>query len=683
MAPLLFVSPIALPHRPRRACANGKTCLRRPRTRIISSITPDEPREVGEPSWMDLARSLGASDNEPERAPPEWKLPDDEEMTSNENSKSAWDTWNAAISKEDRPTEGRDPRKETDFWMSAARDISADVGGETPEQSAEQSSTDLTDSVEDATSSTEIWRMARGVTGEMSSLQERLRIDLENFNPDENTDQYRDIARELVGPPEEIEDKVKPARDLQGDADLPGGEGQDAEAGSGWNPDVDWMRFEDLRREQVKKLEADARKQAAQEAQEKKVEAIDKLTKHEDAAAANSGREITYTDESGRVLTPEEVEQARREGAVFLDEGGSEIDALRDGEQFSRQTSPNNNGKQNVSLPDGSAPGFITNRFKSRGTYGSGYSGIEDDINLMREQGIPLRDPKADAERWRSAAKELNFTVDEVDNTEDIAAQSETEDEILAVTQDEESKHETTAAVVESADSETDDSDESSSWSMWREGARRWQNATEDAKPRDPKAEVDMWRSSARELTEDEQTSSSPRSGNTVEQSSEDGNVWETWRSANASWTSAVAKADANAEGQSTENRWASKDSKSDWGAGLDGKASSDRAAWENWSNASAGGLQSGSSLWWPSESESGSNQFASKKPSINNADQWRAAAIELTGLNTSQTAGEEVSGEARAQRMEQDTNLDFWKNIAKGMTLDDREDSKAENDQN
>lgn len=597
---------------------------------------------------MDLARSLGASNADPERPEPQWKLPEDEVPIQEDEAQSAWAAWNAAIVKDDGPVEQRDPSKETDFWRSAARDISAPIAEESGEEGQEERE------VDNKESSTEIWRMARGVTGEMSTMQERLRIDLENFNPDENTDQYRGIARELVGPPDEPGDDVDPVR---GSDDTVGGgaedSGVDAEAGSGWNPDVDWMRFEDIRREQAKKVDADAREDVIREAQRKKAEALEQLGKD----TGQGQGDITYTDENGRILSEDEVEQARKDGALFVDEAGTHISGSKE-------------SKQPGSRASGQVPGFIANKMMSRGTYGPGYAGVEEDIQSLQKDGVPLRDPKADAEQWLSAAKELKTKIGD----DNIAASG---DDILAGSSEVESEDTIEKVIHSSIDQGEQSFDESSSWSQWRDGAQRWEDAAANAEPRDPKAEVDMWRSSARELSGESQKRSTEGTNVEAQIESEDGNVWDSWRKANQSWQSAVDEADKASPESSTlgERQSASADSNSDWGAGLNNQAISERTAWQNWENKSGEGLQAGSSLWWPSSTNSaGAKDLAIRRSSDNNADQWRSAAIELGGYDSNPSAidGSDKGEESRAEKMKDDSNLSFWKDIAKGLSQQD-----------
>lgn len=636
MLPLFLPTPPL----PLSRARDARLCSHRRRPPLCCA-PPDDDRPIGDPTWMNLARSLGASDSDPQRPAPVWKLPDDQPPLPAPDAESAWAAWNHAVANESRqpPAPPRDPQKETDFWRQAARDIP-----QPPVDAADaaQGADNAYQPIDPNASSTEIWRQARGVTGEMTSLQHRLRSDLDNFNPDENTDQYRAIARELVGPPDDPADVPAPVRRAPDAGEPATGSGsnpprQDAEPGSGWNPDVDWMRFEDLRRDQAGKAAAEARRDVLRDAQKAKDAALDRLP------AAQ--QDITYTDESGRELTPEEVDQARREGAMFVDEAGERIDAAK------------------PSKP-AQVPAFIANKFKAGATYGAGYAGIEDDVEALRKEGIPLRDPKADAERWRSAAKELNITADDDD---DVALGAG-----AAVADDGASDAATDAGLRDEAQSEKD-FDESSSWSQWREGEQRWQQAAETSPPRDPKAEVDMWRPSARQLTGETETAAADGAQGATEGESEEGNVWNSWRRANESWQSAVEEADkTSSQNQPAQSPPGLADAKPDWGAGLDGKAMSERTAWDNWESSNGRGFQSGSSLWWPSSPNSaGTNEREERRSSSNNADQWRSAAVELGGYSsdTSPDEGSSIVEKLRAQKMKRDSNLSFWKDIAKGFT--------------
>ena len=303
MKGLLFLPPTPLlPHH-----TGISKCARRPRTAIVSSSAPQDANS--EPDWLrQIANDLAPdSTEEPVRAAPQWTYPDGNPADIDSES-NPWDAWTDVREADEERFVQRDPKAETDFWRSAAREVApgpdidtSGVKGKARERSDEtvegrersedaagptksnawalwnealrneaaqelkqrdpKAETDfwrstarelsssepvnpaeeLSETLEEANSE-DVWRMARGVTGEVSDLQDRLRSELERYNPDENTDQYRDIARELVGPPDDPLD-TEPKR-------------VDAESGSGWNPDVDWKRFDDINRER----EADAQR---------------------------------------------------------------------------------------------------------------------------------------------------------------------------------------------------------------------------------------------------------------------------------------------------------------------------------------------------------------------------------------------------------------------------------------
>ncbi|GAB0497262.1 hypothetical protein MMPV_008586 [Pyropia vietnamensis] len=100
----------------------------------------------------------------------------------------------------------------------------------------------------------------------------------------------------------------------------------------------------------------------------------------------------------------------------------------------------------------------------------------------------------------------------------------------------------------------------SSAWDSWSSASSRWEEAVNAAPPRDPKAEVDQWRSAARDLTD----------------------------------TPAVDDSSTSFGGGGVT---------SDWGAGLDSDATSERARWGAWSSSSplgSGDVVSGfgSTVW-------------------------------------------------------------------------------------
>lgn len=571
---------------------------------------------------MNLSRNISPSDSDDTpRPPPKWVYPEGEGDIPEESENKAWKAWNAAIDN-DAPLEERDAKAETDFWRSAAKEIGDDQTSPSnqPDQTFQPPDDDIL--TNEPTKSSDVWQMARGVTGEMSELQEKLRSELERYNPDENTDQYRDIARELVGPPEEPWENTDPKRSSKADA----------EAGTGWNPDVDWMRFDDVRREQVKKAEQAARMEAQRVAREDLETAGDES--QQNFSAVDDELTKTYTDQS--------VDES------FIN---------------------------NASMS--SLPGFLTSRMRRSGTYGGGWSGAEEEAQKLVEQGVPLRDPKADAEQWRGVARELNIDV-KVDGETVITTddQLSPEPESEADMDDLATQLENTRLAEEDGQTsaETTTTDEESSWSSWRSGAAKWEAASEKMEERDAAKEVDMWRSSAREFASG--TPTPEPTGVETKPASEmakmnnppdsEGAIWDQWRSANTQWESSISAASEEVQ-PFNETTW-SGSTESDWGAGLGGKAVSERSAWEQWNTVSDMGKTSDSSLWWKTRVDSSFETEGMPDRSVNNTDEWRNIAREALNIPEKKVSEEPVS---REERIEKDCTLDSWRSIAKDLIED------------
>lgn len=99
-----------------------------------------------------------------------------------------------------------------------------------------------------------------------------------------------------------------------------------------------------------------------------------------------------------------------------------------------------------------------------------------------------------------------------------------------------------------------------SAWSSWSSASSRWEEKVSAAPPRDPKAEVDQWRSAARDLTDPPPADSGDDAP---------------WESSTSFGGGGVA---------------------SDWGVGLDSEATSERARWGAWDSSSPLGSGSGGS---------------------------------------------------------------------------------------
>lgn len=621
-------------------------------------ILQDDPEEL----------QLESPDIPPESADEHVSFDPDIETAEDHN---AWSAWNTAVENEEQmEIAQRDPKAETDFWRSAAKSVASNVPAAASDDQSTQSSdtaengtaerstapTDLSDqSAEGSDSdpqnpeqSTEIWRMARGVTGEMSELQSKLRTELERYNPDENKDQYRDIARELVGPKEEEPwENRDPIPSSRSDSD-----GFDAQAGSGWNPDVDWMRFEDMRREQVKEYERENREQVERDAREKM-------------------KSFSREDEGVR----EEESDSAAEIADFEEEKQTDAEPTFTDQTVSEDFLANKSADQ--------LPGFIKNQFRSNGTYGDNWSGAEEAAKEMQEQGVPLKDAKADADSWRSVAKELSLDAIAKDGDEQKDVVLEKEDaqpDVNALEMNFDGlglAEEATETADVDVEGEKGPVKTENSWSAWRAGVANWEVANEKVPDRDPKKEVDMWRASARELT----NGPSPTSTSGQAQSKEDvktgqpvsasNSAWDQWRDANAKWEASIA---AESEGNWRQQmdgaeRWGSTTG-SDWGSSLNGKAVSERSAWEQWNNVSGMGGTQGSNLWWSTRTDTPFKKEVVPRAE-NNADEWRSVAREALNQNQDQGSNGSTGAPPREKRVQKDSSIDSWRSIAKDL-IDD-----------
>jgi len=162
-------------------------------------------------------------------------------------------------------------------------------------------------------------------------------------------------------------------------------------------------------------------------------------------------------------------------------------------------------------------------------------------------------------------------------------------------------------------------------WSEWSSAADQWEENLQQAEPRDPKKEVDMWRDSARELT-----------GTT---------------------------ADAG-----------TKSDDSDWGSGL-GAGGSERAAWEAWDDVQGTrGVPTDDTkkdLWWAQGvNSSGGGGSKDRNSQSSSTEFWGDAAKEMGS-----TA---ASNEAEAGK---GADVDFWRSMARDMGTPNTPDDTASTD--
>lgn len=557
--------------------------------------------QSGDPQWINLAKSIGPSSSEieneaPSRPPPQWTYPEGK-PTFSADEENPWHRWKSAQSSEQQPLIERDPKGETDFWRSTARDI-VQFSNSDP-QVPSNSSPDEIQTAPSPSASEDVWKLARGVTGDMTTLQNQLFDELKTFDSTENREKYRGIARDLIDP----------SNDEPWEDNIPVPPNNRIDVGVEWNPDVDWMRFDDVRRDRALAEEAAQRRSVEDAARQ----SMDKMRNSETTQFQSSN------------------------------ESQSDSDAASFGYDAVQST-------QSDFTVDGKVPGFIRNRFRSSGTYGSSWSGAEEESKRLQKQGFELRDPRLDTEAWRSAAKELanGFTFTPAKESTEDSSDGEAEtisSETSSGGQDggREEYPERTEAEVDMPFNE----DEGKLWSSWRQGNISWNRANAKIEERDPKKEVDMWRSSARELAKGE---NSVVSGvNEKSWSSEgDSGIWEQWRKANEKWSNAVDSGANDDNMESFQGAISNRDrSKMDWGAGL-GKTNSERNAWENWNRVAVGQSGGDSQMWWTTRID----DSPQKGQNSNN----EVPIMKLDDV---------VEGEKSA-RIEKNKSLDEWRSFAK-----------------
>ncbi|KAJ8906047.1 hypothetical protein NDN08_002547 [Rhodosorus marinus] len=383
---------------------------------------------------------------------PKWVYPEDvdpdEFFIESAEDKAAWGSWNQALIREAQEASGettyRDPAKETDFWRGAAQDIAEEVSreGVPAEANREPPTAPLPNDP------TKIWQAARDVAAKTQALQSDLQDEVVNFNPYEESDTYKDAAKEVIAGLQQ--QGKEPAEDLVADLQQRK-EAYDALASeedaltdgrevsiNDWDPDRDWRRFDDIGAELERQREAlENRSQYLQEKAEDEADS-------DPLETAPEMEQLRYVDETGRELTPEEVQMLETGDTVFVDEQGHIVD--KDGNmidttnsdmgstaapdmaqptieettiEFPTQQSPIDDDTpiESAMKPPvvlGSAPTMGRKRFSSS-TYGGSRGGIEQDIKALEAQGFSLRDPKADAEAWRDAAREVGSAGTETD----------------------------------------------------------------------------------------------------------------------------------------------------------------------------------------------------------------------------------------------------------------------------
>lgn len=738
-----FVPAAALPAR-RAAPARLSRRARAPA--VACARAPD-----GDDAWMDMAKKLErgrplgrafgfGSEPEPVRGEPEWVFPEGEDFsTPPEGAGGAeapddvlddpWATWRKAQEAAPKGAdgrvegEGRDSKAETDFWRKAVAEVVEGVtGGGAAEDGAAGGGAgggegagreeDILEAL--PSDPKELWGKASRVTADVADLQESLREEIAGFNPLQQSDAYRDIARELVGP---SGPDVADGEGLEAREDAVGGDGElgrarddfsaeDAAAGTGWNPDVDWKRYDDINRELQLKSEASLRADVQSEAERMRDDALASGGLPGDQPPAQS-----YLDADGRVMSDEEVAEALAAGAVIIDEAGNEMPG--------GPVSPDGFGTPQLPLPEtpppvaeiGVAPTVAFNpgvkaaRRRGGRTYGADALDAEEEMAWLEERGFSRRDPEQEKAFWRDAAREIGMAPagDADASPEDELSEAEVESapvgDILG--EDVENELEKPAEVevqkelteaylgetspaqqgmvespVELAPDEEDlNVDSSSAWGLWNSSSESWAKEVDNAPPRDAAAEVDMWRSTANEIVPDG-TNVDGRSQGTTEgspvsdgSSSSPGNAWDAWNSASDSWKTDFENSDATFSSVNPGDQWldsarsVAESAGADFAAGPGKSASPGSAdsrppekaswdsgapssAWSTWQNSSTFGESGGfGASTWSTRSDVVSNK-KSQASAGDDMSMWTSAAREM-GSGTTASDNAESSADA------------------------------------
>jgi hypothetical protein len=653
------------------------------------------PVGPGDDSWLDMARALGGDTNEkePVRADPQWEYPEGNnfskpvEYADVDGLESPWETWNAALERDRTAAEQelptRDPSAEVDFWRSSARGISDTTASKSlAASSAPPTFNDI------PSDPRELWGEASKVTGAVADLQTQLWDELENFNLNDGNTSYRDLARELRGG-NAVDDTpgsssstdashsavIPSSSDTQVKADLDTDDA--ATAGSGWNPDVDWKRFDDLAREEQSKNASLARDKARVDAENERVAGFEKNGSPGDATDEFSS--VTYTDADGRVLSAAEVEAAIAEGAMFVDEDGNDLSTEGyevPGATAEEWPSPNNvlverdllppNGTDIPKYAETDRPTLV-DRSESAARSSSSFQGAPAPAEGSKES-VEMQSSR---DFWRSAAREVTTAqagdVSSAPNGDVASAGPSTgsveirpgEISIEATREVADAESFEKSSDIPTGEVADRISDTSNAWSQWNSGRETWKEAIESAPERDAKAEVDMWRNTARAVVS--KLPSSPGGPSKVENMATKGDVdsednpWSAWSAANLSWEQSLESSDESgsvggaSEWRDAAREWSpgrgldsgeenpakekdtvsSADSGSDWGAPLSVEGTESGNAWSSWQGEDSSGVGTGRNAWW------GSRQDVPRKRSVtatSDADVglWRSAARDL-----------------------------------------------------
>uniref|UniRef100_A0A7S1ET39 Uncharacterized protein n=1 Tax=Timspurckia oligopyrenoides TaxID=708627 RepID=A0A7S1ET39_9RHOD len=629
-------------------------CVRTKSRRFVmmaGDSSKDQVSPFGEPDdWMkEFVKDLGpvypVAEENTDDVGPKWTMVEGT-MESDEETKSGWEAWNSALQKEaemEEFIEERDAKAEVDMWRSTARELGSTESVSSAERLSAADSTrfeknsssnedlggvpnfpDIDDilagkygetkrldefALESEFSSSDLWQAARDVTSQSKNLEDRLRDEVTNYDPTEKSSDYLSAAREILGDPKSTGNVPSPP--------------------SEWNPSRDWSRFDDVSRQNKLNAEKNRRKETEDSLRRK----------------MSTDSSVEYVDSDGNVLSQDEVDAAFADGALFVDEitgenvdlndlhGSSEVfdgyddqtsssdlvtaqDVLEKSleNNFNLQEEP----EQAVSSIPAPAASFIQRLSKRDfgSTYGADSPGQIFSAEELEKEGLLPRDPLSERDFWKSSAKEIIAEVTGVKN-DNVAEHEEKEKSTEFKTEDIE-----------------DESDNSSAWASWTNASQEWTRSIENGAQRDPKAEIDQWRSSAREVT----ASSGTQTGFSVNSSGED------------------------------------------WGAGLNPR--SERSAWENWNDLSSptsslGGSTISPNLWFSNRPDTAKSMYSnpdvseSAKPEF-----WRDIARDLSSSESSSSTmhSDSITDQVQSDITEEEATDDndtvaFWRSFAKDMS--------------
>ncbi|KAA8499547.1 hypothetical protein FVE85_7132 [Porphyridium purpureum] len=683
--------------------------------------------------------------------------------TPEEDVSKGWEMWQAALKRnanaeetEEGAARERDKKAEVDVWRSTARELGStdgstsaphdDAGGDLGGIENFPNVEDILGNGAQAPSQEGLWEIARDITRESADMQERLKDEVENYNPESESELYRDAARDIldqrqqqlnVSKSESLNEEAVPLedstqQDLQslasGSLETPEDEVaagwalwqnalvrevEEEEAGgpatrdfkaevdkwrsaardlgstgassaefarpddpaaderpkirdqrqdekeelggvenfpdvesilgaqpevsppSQWNPDRDWARFDDQAR--AKQLEVEKERRAEiREALSRELEGGSFSA--EEALSPDTSKGFQYVDARGKTWTVQDVveqyggkmQDGKNENAErqSFQDGPKDDDLLPDDEpsltsqdvlkdlvedasiQGSEDEDDSAGAGPSSEQPD-QVRSFLSKLASRRGggsTYGS------DAVLGDLDEDIPMRDPAMESQYWLNSAREIVGSKDNEQSSGDASSPQG----LSSTASEEESR---------------------SAWDAWSSASEKWGQAVAESRPeRDLKAEVNKWRTSAREVSSECTSSDVSSSGG-------------------ASAGGGVNNAGAGS---------------SDWGTGLDpNPMASERSAWETWSASNPVSGSSGTNLWFENRADYAASRGG--KTDVSEAAQpsfWRDVAREV-GSNSTEQASSSSAG----------SNIEFWRDAARDLGTPSRADPSSDSD--